>query len=163
MTYFSPLEAAPYQSHSAAESESAVHAPAENRARSTRAWGSYLVGLDGLRTVAIVSVLIAHEFEHVDLLNPAASNAERVFNLFMGSLGTFGVKLFFAISGYLICTRLCMEMSKRSGKQVLRGFYIRRAFRILPPLIPFLLVLAAGGFFGLLPVNWREIAAALLF
>jgi peptidoglycan/LPS O-acetylase OafA/YrhL len=52
-----------------------------------------------------------------------------------------GVDIFFAISGLLITERLLNEY--RTGGQIdLRAFYIRRAFRILPPALLYLGVAA---------------------
>ena len=61
-----------------------------------------------------------------------------------GHLGGLGVALFFAISGYLITTLLLEERERRGGVS-LRGFYVRRAFRILPAAYLYLIVLAIAG------------------
>jgi peptidoglycan/LPS O-acetylase OafA/YrhL len=47
--------------------------------------------------------------------------------------GPLGVQIFFVISGYIITTLLLREY-KRNGRISLAAFYVRRAFRILPPL-----------------------------
>lgn len=47
--------------------------------------------------------------------------------------GGFGVTIFFFLSGYLITTLLLMERAK-NGTISLRNFYLRRAFRIFPPM-----------------------------
>lgn len=47
--------------------------------------------------------------------------------------GSVGVTVFFFLSGYLITTLLRVEQEK-SGKIALGQFYLRRIFRILPPL-----------------------------
>lgn len=47
--------------------------------------------------------------------------------------GDFGVTLFFFLSGYLI-TSLMRDENERSGEVSLRKFYLRRIFRIFPPL-----------------------------
>ena len=46
-------------------------------------------------------------------------------------MGGFGVYLFFAISGFLICTRILEEEQAR-GHFSLKSFYVRRLFRIQP-------------------------------
>jgi peptidoglycan/LPS O-acetylase OafA/YrhL len=56
-----------------------------------------------------------------------------------GLRGQQGVAIFFVLSGYLITTLLLREQDRR-GRVSLRGFYIRRAARILPL---YLLILAA--------------------
>jgi peptidoglycan/LPS O-acetylase OafA/YrhL len=55
----------------------------------------------------------------------------------LSSFGYFGVKIFFVISGYLI-TLLMLKEEERTGRVNLRQFYIRRAFRILPAAIAFM-------------------------
>jgi peptidoglycan/LPS O-acetylase OafA/YrhL len=52
--------------------------------------------------------------------------------------GQHGVQIFFVLSGYLITSQLLLEERIR-----LKAFYIRRAFRILPPVILYLLTLVA--------------------
>jgi peptidoglycan/LPS O-acetylase OafA/YrhL len=77
--------------------------------------------LDGLRALSIAIVFVSHAG-------------------FASVPGGLGVSIFFVISGYLITTLLCVEWD-RSGAISLRGFYLRRAFRILPL---FYAVLALG-------------------
>jgi peptidoglycan/LPS O-acetylase OafA/YrhL len=57
-------------------------------------------------------------------------------------LSSLGVKFFFVISGYII-TGLLVEGYRRQGASALRGFYIRRAFRIFPALLLYLGFVAA--------------------
>ena len=72
-------------------------------------------GLDGLRALSIVMVLTSH------LHDP-------LWSFWNGGLG---VTLFFVISGFLITTLLLRE-EDRTGRVSLSGFYVRRAFRIIP-------------------------------
>src|ERR1700722_9087674 len=81
--------------------------------------------LDGLRAVAILVVMLSHA-NHGD---------ERI-----AQLGHMGVLIFFALSGYLITTRLLAEYQS-TGRVSLRDFYLRRAFRILPPAVTYLAIL----------------------
>ena len=85
--------------------------------------------LDGLRAISIACVLLAHlsgtrNFLHSD-----------VFELY----GNFGVRVFFVISGYLI-TSLLLHERERTGRISLRGFYIRRVYRIFPAAYAFMIV-----------------------
>jgi peptidoglycan/LPS O-acetylase OafA/YrhL len=48
----------------------------------------------------------------------------------LSALGHMGVLIFFALSGYVITTRLVLEY-RSNGRISLRDFYIRRAFRCL--------------------------------
>src|SRR5438552_4949494 len=69
--------------------------------------------LDGLRGLAILLVLIYHNFEYT--------------NYFF--FGWLGVDLFFVLSGFLITEIL---LQKRNGRRYLREFYTRRTLRIFP-------------------------------
>lgn len=113
----------------------------------------YLPTLDGWRAIAIISVIISHD----SLLSLGPLNSHWLF-----LYGGRGVDVFFAISGILICSRL-LEEERYNGRISLKNFYIRRAFRILPPAITYLLVLAVLAMFGVLVVYPAEWAEALLF
>ncbi|MFT2815266.1 acyltransferase family protein [Leifsonia sp. A12D58] len=80
-----------------------------------------LAGLDGLRALAVSSVLLYHFFP--DTL-PG---------------GFIGVDVFFVISGFLI-TWLLLAERNRTGSISLAGFWQRRLRRLVPPLIPLILV-----------------------
>lgn len=58
--------------------------------------------------------------------------------------GTWGVPIFFGLSGLLI-TKLLLEEHGRAGRLNLRAFYVRRCFRILPPMFLYLAVVAGAG------------------
>jgi peptidoglycan/LPS O-acetylase OafA/YrhL len=83
----------------------------------------YIPAIDGLRAIAVIAVLLYH----------------LGFSWIPG--GFLGVDLFFVISGYVI-TRLLLDSIQRSGGLDLRGFYMGRIRRLLPPLI-FMLVITA--------------------
>ncbi|MHB0869571.1 MAG: acyltransferase family protein [Chloroflexota bacterium] len=86
----------------------------------------YIPELDGLRALAILSVLLFH-------LN---------FRSNWFSLGWTGVMLFFVLSGFLI-TGILLEAKKRP--HYFRNFYARRALRVLPIYyLTFLAVAAAA-------------------
>jgi peptidoglycan/LPS O-acetylase OafA/YrhL len=79
----------------------------------------YLPGLDGLRGIAILTVLAFHvgAFARMTTLRG----------------GFLGVQIFFVISGFLI-TALLVEEHDRNGAISLRFFYARRALRLFPAL-----------------------------
>ncbi len=81
----------------------------------------YLPELDGLRALSVGFVLLFH-----------AS-----YGRLQG--GFLGVDIFFVISGYLI-TRLMMLEHQATGRIDLREFYLRRVFRIIPPLLACLIL-----------------------
>jgi peptidoglycan/LPS O-acetylase OafA/YrhL len=90
--------------------------------------------LDGLRALSIFFVLA----EHASLSHgfPIAHDPH------LGIMGRFGVSMFFSISGFLITLLLVREWNRR-GTVSLSGFYRRRALRILPAYIAYLLVVFA--------------------
>jgi peptidoglycan/LPS O-acetylase OafA/YrhL len=73
-----------------------------------------------------------------------------------------GVLIFFALSGYLITSRLLIEY-RSNGVISLRNFYVRRAFRILPPALVYLGTLALLGALGLVVCSGPIIRSALFF
>ncbi len=75
----------------------------------------YLPGLDGMRAVAVVAVMIYH------------ANASWLHG------GFLGVEVFFVISGYLI-TLLLIAEHERNERVNLGQFWLRRARRLLPAL-----------------------------
>lgn len=81
--------------------------------------------LDGLRALAIAAVALFHF--------PTRS-------LFMG--GLFGVGLFFVLSGFLVTPILASEHG-REGRIRLGRYLTRRAWRLLPALLAFLVVMVA--------------------
>ena len=82
----------------------------------------YLPGLDGMRALAVVAVMVYHA-------NPGWLSG-----------GFLGVEVFFVISGYLI-TLLLMSEHERAGRIDLTAFWIRRARRLLPALFLMLFLL----------------------
>ena len=96
-----------------------------------------LPGLDTLRAVAIVAVMLYH-------LEPFLPERLAV----VGQFGWMGVDLFFVLSGYLIGSQL-LKPYVSGDEPSLREFYRRRAYRILPA---YLVVLLLYYFFP----AWRE-------
>ncbi len=106
-----------------------------------------LPGLDGLRAIAILAVLAFH-------LDPQWLPG-----------GFLGVDVFFVISGFLITTLLVRE-HERDGRVDLRGFWTRRARRLLPALlvlVPSVILLARLVETDLLVGIRRQAVGALTF
>jgi peptidoglycan/LPS O-acetylase OafA/YrhL len=83
-----------------------------------------LPGLDGMRALAVMGVLLYHA------------------GLAWIPGGFVGVEMFFVISGYLITSLLLAEWGQR-GRIDFKAFWLRRARRLLPALFLLLLVLVA--------------------
>ena len=81
---------------------------------------SYLPGLDGLRAIAVLAVIVYHA------------------NKSWLPGGFLGVEVFFVISGYLI-TLLLINESQQQGRISFKSFWIRRARRLLPAMWTLLL------------------------
>ncbi len=82
----------------------------------------YLPGLDGIRALAVVAVMVYH------------ANSDWLKG------GFFGVEMFFVISGYLI-TLLLISEKERNDTVDMKGFWVRRARRLLPALFVMLFLL----------------------
>jgi peptidoglycan/LPS O-acetylase OafA/YrhL len=79
--------------------------------------GCRIIELDGLRGLAVISVVLAHYFGEVD------------HRIFVFDLGWLGVDLFFVLSGFLIGGIL---INNRGSVSFFSTFFIRRALRIFP-------------------------------
>ncbi|OBY08336.1 hypothetical protein BAE36_04295 [Rhizobium leguminosarum bv. trifolii] len=97
----------------------------------------YRPDIDGLRSVAVLSVVIFHAFPTV---LPS---------------GFIGVDIFFVISGFLISTIILDNLDR--GRFSLLDFYSRRVRRIFPALAIVLAATAVFGWFALLPEEYREL------
>ncbi|MDZ4826151.1 MAG: acyltransferase family protein [Actinomycetota bacterium] len=91
----------------------------------------YLPGIDGLRAVSVLAVLMYHNWQ-LGFTTPGP---------FPG--GFMGVEVFFVISGYLI-TSLLLDERRRTGAVNLAQFWMRRARRLLPALFLLLAVVTIG-------------------
>jgi peptidoglycan/LPS O-acetylase OafA/YrhL len=85
-------------------------------------------GLDLMRAVAILGVMLWHM--HF-ALRPGIWSGP-------GRYGWMGVDLFFVLSGYLIGSQLLRPYT-RGSRPSIGGFYMRRAFRVLPAYLTVLL------------------------
>ena len=122
--------------------------PAQVKARRS----GYIPTLDGWRTIAIFAVI----FFHSRAIHVGGVSLERLQNY-----GDRGVQLFFAISGILICSRL-LEEQRVHGAISLRGFYLRRLFRIQPAAIVMLAGVGLLALAGVLHVSLGAMLASLL-
>lgn len=114
-----------------------------------------LPGLDGLRAISVFGVILSHLmmldfFPDVHWLKAIALR------------GTYGVTVFFVLSGFLI-THLLVSEERKTGRISLKRFYIRRGFRILPPALAYLAIVGIFGAFGYFALSWRDFLAPALF
>lgn len=109
---------------------------------------SYLPGLDGLRCIAVMAVLLYH-------ISP---------NQFVG--GYIGVDLFFVISGFLITYRNLQNIQNPNKTFTLKNFWLRRARRLIPALVLVILVCVPLGaiiYPDILVGAFRQVAGALTY
>lgn len=117
--------------------------------------GSRIPSLDGLRAVSILLVILAH------VARTGGSPVPEGMRWYAAQ-GAVGVDVFFAISGFLI-TALLLREREASGTISLRGFYARRALRILPAFFAFLLGMALFDRLGLIHLVRHDWFAALTY
>ncbi|KDO19783.1 hypothetical protein SPRG_22345 [Saprolegnia parasitica CBS 223.65] len=103
---------------------------------------TYRPDVDGLRTLAVVPVLVFHAY-------PA----------FLPG-GFIGVDVFFVISGFLISGILFKEHQR--GSFTYAGFYVRRVRRIFPTLLVVLVVTFWLGYLYLMAPKLKAMAATML-
>ncbi|MGN6664791.1 MAG: acyltransferase family protein [Solirubrobacterales bacterium] len=84
----------------------------------------YMPGLDGLRAIAVLAVIVFH------------------LGFGWAPGGLLGVGIFFTLSGYLITDILLSQLSAR-GRIALGRFWLARARRLLPALFVMLAIVAA--------------------
>jgi peptidoglycan/LPS O-acetylase OafA/YrhL len=115
--------------------------------------------LDGWRAISVLLVIFFHlgSYQHADIVAPHQRLASLV-SLF----GPLGVKVFFVISGFVICRLLILE-EKRYGAISLKGFYIRRFFRIVSPFYLYLATLCLLLLAGLTVDFWKGILVGAFF
>lgn len=87
---------------------------------------SYIKGLNTFRFFAAFLVIISHGQQSLIKINIFKSVTFPIFDR-----GRDGVEFFFVLSGFLITYLLSLEIEK-SGNISIKGFYLRRVFRIWP-------------------------------
>ncbi|HYN57177.1 MAG TPA: acyltransferase family protein [Motilibacterales bacterium] len=107
----------------------------------------HLVGLDGLRAVAVIAVVLYHA------------------DVAWIPGGFLGVDVFFVLSGFLITSLLLVELDRTGGLDF-KNFYLRRARRLLPALFAVLaataLLVATVAYDGAAGFR-RDLPGALLY
>ena len=104
--------------------------------------------LDGLRAVSVAVVMMWHCIMHPE---------NSVWAWWAGNSASLAVSVFFFISGLLITGQL-LDWERRTGVIDLRKYYLRRFFRIVPPLYAFLFVVAIFSI-----ADWKNLFTAATF
>jgi peptidoglycan/LPS O-acetylase OafA/YrhL len=105
-----------------------------------RLGADYRPDIDGLRAVAVLSVILYHL--HAPLVTG----------------GFVGVDIFFVISGYLITRNIWGEL--QAGTFSIRAFYLRRIRRIVPAFAVMAAVTLVAGCLLLLPADLKRLGAS---
>lgn len=106
----------------------------ESTAPSQQAKGGRLVGLDVLRAIAALGVVLSHLVFFPNAHKVLAGSASWVIQVIQTNIGAWGVGLFFVLSG--LCIHLPLARRRVSDPEVILTFrpYARRRFtRIYPP------------------------------
>ena len=110
--------------HTAKTNTGATRSSATYQQAPARPKSRYIPALDGLRTLAVVAVVLYH------------------LNLTWAQGGLLGVTIFFVLSGYLI-TRLLLNEVAKTGRIDLKSFWIRRIRRLFPAVVTVVVVTCA--------------------
>lgn len=114
--------------------------------------------IDGLRTISVLLVILSH-LNH----NPGIAAFLDAYHLgIMAEASYQGVLIFFFISGYVITLSSLAEVHRRAEFSI-SGFYIRRVFRIIPPLSLYLVVCGALSLLGIIDLSQTDVARAFLY
>jgi peptidoglycan/LPS O-acetylase OafA/YrhL len=125
-----------------AVTESAVGDAAPSAHVHSPARAKYRPDVDGLRAIAVLSVLLFHG------------------GITTLSGGYVGVDVFFVISGFVIATKLVEEIEE--GKFSIANFYVRRIRRILPALIAVILGCCVAALVFFLPDALRDFSRSVV-
>lgn len=110
--------------HTSKTNTGATRSPAAYQQAPARPKSRHIPALDGLRTLAVVAVVLYH------------------LNLTWAQGGLLGVTIFFVLSGYLI-TRLLLNEVAKTGRIDLKSFWIRRIRRLFPAVVTVVVVTCA--------------------
>lgn len=110
--------------HTAKTNTGTTRSSATDQQAPARPKSRYIPALDGLRTLAVVAVVLYH------------------LNLTWAQGGLLGVTIFFVLSGYLI-TRLLLNEVAKTGRIDLKSFWIRRIHRLFPAVVTVVVVTCA--------------------
>jgi len=111
----------------------------------------YRPEIDGLRAIAVFSVIFYHADFQIQISN-------EYYALLPG--GFLGVDIFYVISGYLITFLIFERINKNSFS--FADFYERRARRLLPTLFFIITISLIAGWIFMLPNQMKDLAGSAL-
>lgn len=129
------------------------------RLRRITSSGGFIPEIDGLRFVAITSVVLYHLRGYLlesAKWEPFAGEPQRSFVARLFEHGHYGVQLFFVISGFILALPFASHWLTGTKPVSLRAYFLRRLTRLEPPYVVSMLL-----FFALLVAYVHQNAAAL--
>jgi peptidoglycan/LPS O-acetylase OafA/YrhL len=109
-----------------------------------------IAGLDGLRAISLAAVIALHISQRF--------GGSQWVSMFSPD----GVSVFFVISGFLITTLLLKEFDS-TGSISLKQFYLRRTFRIVPPIYAYLAFLLIYLHYAHINFPWSSFFSCVFF
>ena len=119
----------------------------------------YIPTLNGWRAISILLVIMCHALGHYVHTFPASIQN---FAQKLAHAGSYGVSIFFVISGYLITSRILVEI-KEFGSFNIKEFYLKRFWRIMPPFLFYLFFLVFLSVFTSLSLSLEEVVKSIFF
>lgn len=112
-----------------------------------------ILGLDGIRAYAVITVVILH----LQLFIHWYYESSPLYSLIW-----HGVEIFFVLSGFLI-THLLVKERKQFGNIDLKKFWVRRALRIFPLFYLFIFSVVLIGFFFNTNTSLKQILISAIY
>lgn len=108
--------------------------------------GNFIPEIDGLRFIAIASVVLYHLNGFLLVKNTRSYNVDYNFDIInkILSVGHLGVPLFFVISGFILARPFAQMYIKNGSKINIKNYFIRRVTRLEPPYILIMTILLFG-------------------
>lgn len=115
----------------------------QNRLKRVTSSGRFVPEIDGLRFVAIFSVVMLHISRFIVFRTTGNHESDRFLALLL-SKGFIGVRLFFGISGFILCLPFAEHYLEAAPGVSYRRYLLRRVTRLEPPYIINLVLLYAA-------------------
>ena len=127
--------------------------------------GNFIPQIDGLRFIAIFSVIFYHLNEDILKKNTHKYLDNKLdyssFNNIVAN-GNRGVQLFFAISGFILALPFALHYINGLKKPGLKSYFLRRLTRLEPPYILIMVVLFLAAVFIVKKVTFHDLFPSLL-
>ena len=108
--------------------------------------GNFIPEIDGLRFLAILSVVLFHLYGFIVDKDNSFYNSSYNFNFALNLIknGNFGVELFFVLSVFIFGLPFAKYYLLKEGKISIKSYFLRRLSRLEPPYIIVMFLLLIG-------------------